>query len=273
MPARELERLVQFCHPEKILEATRLAGRLTPDDRLLGALYGTSPRRYRALVSSFERTARAVAAELLGRPGFRAAAESLPVPREGTVLAAGDSITDDRQSWAEILRHVLAETHGARLVNGGLSGDTTTGLVSRLGRLPPADLVVILIGTNDARRHGRADGEMLVSHAETARNLGVLRRVRQPVVWITPPPVSEAWIAGAEELIEADVAWRGRDVTAKAELVRRLPDPVVDLWPAWTADLLLDDGLHPNLAGQRRILEAVVGHFARAKRSSIQAIA
>src|SRR5262249_35825936 len=70
--------------------------------------------------------------------------------------------TDDLGSWAEILRHA-----GATIVNGGLSGDTTTGARVRLTQLLESepDLAIVLLGTNDARRHG---GAQLLSHAGAA---------------------------------------------------------------------------------------------------------
>src|SRR4051812_32875368 len=111
---RPLPELVRFCHPAKILAGARLPGGLTEDD--VARLCGTDAATYRALTGE-------IAAEA------RRAAASLPPPPAGTILALGDSITDDLGSWAEILRH-----RGADLVNAGLSGDTTTGARVRLAR-------------------------------------------------------------------------------------------------------------------------------------------
>jgi acyl-CoA thioesterase-1 len=104
---------------------------------------------------------------------------------------------------------------------------------------------------------------MLVSHRETARNLAVLRRAlgSARIAWITPPPVCPARIASDALLREAELEWRLPEVAVKRRLVRRRPEPVVDLWPAFglpvRPELLLDDGLHPSLAGQLAILQAV----------------
>jgi acyl-CoA thioesterase I len=274
-PPADLERLVQFCHPEKILAATRLPGTAALDDARLAELYGAPVARCRALRASFERAARRTARDLLGCAGVRRALAALPLPPGGRLLAVGDSITDDRQSWAEILRWVLAETHGADTINGGLSGDTTAGTRARLDRLTAArpDWIAILIGTNDARRHGGRDADPLVSQAETRRNLAALYRAAaracDHVTLITPPPVLEDRIAAWPEAREARLAWRAEDVAARAELVRRLPGPVVDVWPAFGSPpdpaLLLADGLHPSLAGQRRIAHALLGGYGAAR--------
>ena len=237
----ELERLVRYCHPAKILANTRLPGTLSDDT--LAQLYGTTPEHYRAVAA-------AIAGEAVD------AARDLPAPTLARpVLALGDSHTDDLASWAEILGHA-----GARIVNAGLSGDTTTAARARLVRLPPAAQAIVLLGTNDARRHG--DDEMLVSHAETLRNLRAidreLRRRSDRVTWITPPPVDERRIGADPALAEAGLTWRLDDVAAKADLVRDAFPGAVDLWPSFAPHHLAADGLHPSPAGQLLIAERVL---------------
>jgi lysophospholipase L1-like esterase len=222
---RPLPELIRFCHPAKILAGARLPGALT--DEHVAHLYGTTVATYRALVAQItaERTTK------------------LP----GRILALGDSITDDLGSWAEMLG----------MVNEGLSGDTTAGARVRLTRLldRAPDCAVVLLGTNDARRHGRDGEPMLVSHDETARNLRAidakLRRHCDRVVWVTPPPVADPALG------EPDLIWHNRDIAAKADLVRELDPAAVDLWPGWTSSHLSPDGLHPSAAGQRLIAERV----------------
>jgi lysophospholipase L1-like esterase len=227
---RPLPDLVRFCHPAKILAGTRLPGALTDDD--IARLYGTDVVTYRAIADE-------IAAEAHGA-GF----PSL----DGRVLAIGDSITDDLGSWAEILG----------VINGGLSGDTTAGARVRLTRLLESspEIAIVLLGTNDARRHGRSGEPMLVSHQESARNLraidATLRAHCERVVWITPPPVADPALA------EPDLIWHRCDVAAKAALVRELDASAVDLWHGWTSGHLSVDGLHPSAAGQRFIAERVV---------------
>jgi len=272
----ELERLVQFCHPAKILGTTRLPGRL--DDRSLARLYASSVEEHRALAADFRARAANAARELLDDDELRQAAGAMP---RGTLLAVGDSITDDAQSWAEIVRHVLHVMRpdgGTQIVNAGLSGDTTTTAIARVQRLAAArpDVVLVLLGTNDARRHGRNGAPMLVSHAETARNLRCLQRglaaVAPSVGWIVPPPVLEDRIATDPLLLDAGLTWRAADVKAKAGLVRRIPGAAVDAWAAFGSpppgDLLLPDGLHPSLKGQMRIAAAVLRAFADRHRAS-----
>jgi acyl-CoA thioesterase I len=230
--------LVRFCHPAKILGGGRLPGTL--DDDAIAGLYGTDLTTYRAL-----------AAEMAGEA--RRAAADLPPAPPVSILALGDSITDDLGSWAEILRHA-----GARIVNAGLAGDTTGGARVRLTRLleERPEWAIVMLGTNDARRHGRDGEPILVSDAETRRNLHAidakLRRSCARVVWVTPPPIADP------VLLEPDLVWQLGDVAAKADLVRELDPHAVDLWPGWNAEHLSADALHPSSAGQRFIAERVL---------------
>ena len=237
-----LSELVRFCHPAKILGGTRLPGTL--DATAIATLYGTDVESYRAL------------ADEMAAEAARAAAALPAVPR-ASILALGDSITDDLGSWAEILRR-----GGAGIVDGGLSGDTTAGARVRLTRLLESrpQWAVVLLGTNDARRHG--DEPMLVSHDETRRNLEAidarLRRCCDRVVWVTPPPIADP------VRLEPDLLWRLGDVAVKADLVRDLDAAAVDLWPGWRPEHLAADGLHPSAAGQALIAGRVLRTVARA---------
>jgi lysophospholipase L1-like esterase len=250
LPPPELERLVRYCHPAKILGTTRLPGIAALDEPTIAALYGVSHDRYRAV-------ARAIAAE--AEQAARALRPVASLRLADSLLALGDSHTDDLSSWAEILAALLQ----APVVNAGLSGDTTTSALARAHRLPAADHAIVLLGTNDARRHG--DQDMLVSHRETRRNLRALdqvlhRRCRR-VTWITPPPVDEERIRRDPSLADAGVTWRARDVAAKAALVRDEWPGAIDLWPGFGREHLASDGLHPSAAGQREIAARVLRHL------------
>jgi acyl-CoA thioesterase I len=253
-----LEELVRFCHPRAILAGTRLPAPGALDDAMVAALYGTTVERLAATVERLADEVAAGAAELAGHPGLA----RLP---DGTrLLAVGDSITDDLGSWAKLV--AAARGPAVTVIDAGRSGDTTADLVARSARFPPADLAVVLVGTNDARRHGRDGVPVLVGDAETRRNIGVLdtllRRRCGRVLWVTPPPVDEARAAADDELRAADLAWRLADVRAKAEIVRQHARNAADLWPVFgdppRAELLHPDGIHPSAAGQLAIADAVL---------------
>ena len=197
--------------------------------------------------------------ELIGEAGLDA-----PVLGPGTVVALGDSITADALSWFEILRAVERRLGGAaRLVNAGISGDTTADLRKRVRsvlELRPA-CVLVLAGTNDCQRHGD-DGALLVSAEETRRNLGLLAARLAPVpavTWLAPPLADEAAVARSDPLGGRGLRWRCSDLRRVGETLRDVARRVVDLQPLpWDATTLCDDGLHPSLAGQQAIARALL---------------
>ena len=259
------ESLLRFCHPERILATTRLPGLGALGDETLAALHGVGTATYARTHARWRRQVEAAAGALRADPAIA----GRPFRPGERILTLGDSITADRQSWAELLALVAPE---AEVVNAGLSGDTTTGAMTRMRAAiaTRADRVVVLLGTNDARRHGRAAGAMLVSHSETQRNLlelaAALAGNDRELVWLTPPPVLADRIHADALMRASDVTWRAEDVAAKAALVRALPGTVIDLWPWFgdppAPDLLLPDGLHPSLPGQVCIVRALLTALA-----------
>ncbi len=264
------EALVRFAHPERILATTRLPGVGTLTGKVLADLYGID-------ASVYERTRRRwreeaeLAVEAMLDDALVARLRALPLARGARVTAFGDSITADRQSWAELLCLALDATRRRdriAVMNRGLSGDTTAGALARLHdlRASQPDLVVVLLGTNDARRH---EGIMLHSHRETARNVralhDVFRRAGWRCAWLTPPPILPERVAEERAIRERGISWTGADIARKAAIVRSYPEGVIDLWPPFGdpphGDLLLPDGLHPSLAGQQTILSALLWQF------------
>ena len=86
-------------------------------------------------------------------------------------------------------------------------------------------------------------------------------------VWMTPAPVIETKIPAHWFLGQFQLMWCNQDLDAIADVIRGQPDPAVDLQAVFgdppDADLLLPDGLHPSLAGQKAIVKALVEHLAR----------
>lgn len=199
----------------------------------------------------------------------------LPLGPDQSVLAVGDSATDDLQSWAEILRHLLdlrRPGDRVRVVNGGLSAHTTAMVLRRwpaaLAQRP--DWVVCLPGGNDVTRVGPAPAKPQLGLAESIANLVELRRIATQLtsarwVWMTPTPVREDRVAEFPAFRHGQSTWRNADLLALAEAVGRFGEPVVDLVAAFgtppDSDLLGPDGVHPTLAGQAAIVTALVEHL------------
>jgi acyl-CoA thioesterase-1 len=101
---------------------------------LMARLFGLGLEEYREMKGRFDANARDAARELLEDPAFAVRVDRLPFQAGQTVVGVGDSITDDLQSWLEIVRHLLEKQRaqdGIRVVNGGLSAHTTAMVLRR----------------------------------------------------------------------------------------------------------------------------------------------
>jgi acyl-CoA thioesterase-1 len=263
--------VLQFQHKEKTLG--QIPG---VNDATIAALWGIDAATYRQTRNRFAARAARAARDLLADPGFAARVDQLPFRPGDTVVGLGDSITDDDQSWLEILRHLLAQRRPEDridILNEGVSGDTTSQMISRFldVALDEPDWIICFAGTNDARLHGQCPIKTLVSVEETAKNLEMLRHfgaTQAPArwVWMTPATVIEKQIASDWFLSAFELRWRNEDLAAIAAAVaaiaRAHADPLVDLQAVFgfppDRKLLLLDGLHPSLKGQKAIVTALV---------------
>lgn len=263
----QLAYVLQFQHPERILR--NMPGL---DDAVCGQIFGLDTALYRQTRASFADNASRAAAALLAEPEFAAQVDRLPFRPGATVVGLGDSITDDDQSWLEILRHLLAQRRpadGIRVINAGVSGDTTAQMIARFLEIVwlEPDWVICFAGTNDARRHGLSPTKTLVSLEETAKNYAMLRnfaatQTAAQWVWMTPATVIEEAIVADWFLGPMQLSWRNEDLLAIGDVLRAFPEPVVDLQALFgvpaNPELLLSDGLHPSLTGQVAIIQALL---------------
>lgn len=90
-----------------------------------------------------------------------AAARAPAAVYEGTIAAVGDSLTaglgvpEDQAYPAQLARRLAADGHHYRVVNAGVSGETSSGALSRIdwviSSLAP-DIVILETGANDGLR-------------------------------------------------------------------------------------------------------------------------
>ena len=167
------------------------------------------------------------------------------------IVAFGDSLTqgygvDPGKAFPEVLQTELRKDGlNVRVDNAGVSGDTTTGGLSRLDWSVPesADLVIVELGANDALRG--------VSPDITRKNLDeILKRLTdrgQKVVFtgMLAPPNMGADYAATFNAIYPDLAQK-YDVTFYPFFLEGV---------AAEPDLNQADGMHPNAAGVEAIVE------------------
>lgn len=242
------------------------------------AVFGLDEAGYQRLREHFAAQACEAATALLDDPSVSGLVDAWGRRGPHTLLAVGDSLTDDLQSWLEILRAALdlrAPGHAVRVVNGGLSAHSTAMVLRRwpatLTAVRP-DVVVCCLGGNDVTRVGPGTTKPVVGPDESAANLREIRHIAAHTgdpdwIWMTPTPVDEDRVAGYPPFRLGQSRWANDDVLALVERMRAFPDPVVDLTAALGvppgADLVEEDGVHPTLAGQAAIavaaLRAIVG--------------
>ncbi|MEZ4446961.1 MAG: SGNH/GDSL hydrolase family protein [Polyangiaceae bacterium] len=272
MSNEQVQWLLKVIQPERTLASLPGAASLGQVDH--ARLLGVPVELYANEVARMEREASEAAAALLSDAAVASMVDRLPLRRGAKVMVVGDSLTSDPQSWAVILREMLTMHRGGDGVSwtiDAVAGETTThGLVraSAFANHQP-DWVLFLFGTNDARTQGPHPSKTLVHHEETGRNVAELRqRVARETegrsLWITPPAVDEAQVAQHGGLARFGVRFRNEDLARVAQVIRQSDGPVIDAFSALGSpppvELLMGDGLHFTVAGQKRLaLEVLRG--------------
>jgi len=264
--------LLKVLQPARTLASLPGGGGLSQETH--AALLGLPPEAYAAELARMKAEAKEAARELLADPAVAALVDRLPLRKGAKVVAFGDSLTSEPQSWAVILSELLAARRAADEISVSISavgGDTTTHRLVRFGDAvgQKPDWILFLVGTNDARTQGPHPTKTLVHHEETARNVAELRmRVARETtaraVWITPPAVNEEQVAGHPGLARFGVRFKNEDLARVAQVIRGIDGAVIDAFSALgtppPAELLLGDGLHFTVAGQKRLaLEVLKG--------------
>lgn len=194
--------------------------------------------------------------------GFSAAADPRAAHAQPVeIVAFGDSLSagygvGPGESFPEQLeRRLRAEGRDVRVVNAGVSGDTTQAGLARLDWSVPAsaEVVIVELGANDALRG--------VSPEVTRRNLDAIlgrltaREGTQVILagMIAPPNLGGSY---------------GRDFNPiYRDLARKYDVPLYPFFldgVAAVARLNLSDGMHPNAEGISIIVDRILPEVERA---------
>ena len=174
--------------------------------------------------------------------------------REPVIVAFGDSLTAGlglapREAFPAQLEEALRKGgQEVKVVNAGVSGDTTAAGLARLDWAMPDDAsaVIIELGANDALQGldpqaTKAVLEKIITQVQ-ARGLPILLAGME-----APPNMGKDYVEAFSALY--------RDLAARYNLV---------LYPffldgvAFDETLTLDDGMHPNAQGVARIVKGIM---------------
>jgi len=166
----------------------------------------------------------------------------------GDSLSAGYGLAPD-QGWASLLQPWLASRgYGQRVVNASVSGETTSGGRSRLPRAldqhHPA-VVILELGANDGLRG--------LPLATASANLGAM-------IDVIKASKAQVLLVGVELPPNYGPAYTSAFRRMYAELARQHHVALVPFLMEGVAldpRLMQADGLHPNAAGQPRLLDTV----------------
>ena len=271
MSNEQIRWLLKVIQPERTLAS--LPGGATMAQGAHAALLGIPEEIYTTELGRLREEASEAAAELLADPTVVAMVDRLPLKASAKVVAFGDSLTSDPQSWAVILSELLAKRHGSgiSMTINAVAGETTTQGLVRIAETidEQPDWIIFLFGTNDARTQGPNPTKTLVHHEETQRNIAELRHrisleTSATAIWVTPPAVDEATVVNHWGLARFGVRYRNQDLEKVATIIRESGAPVVDAYDALGTppplDALMGDGLHLTVEGQKRLaLEVIRG--------------
>jgi acyl-CoA thioesterase-1 len=173
------------------------------------------------------------------------------------VVFLGDSLTagmglEEAQAFPAVIEKRLREKGTPiRIVNAGVSGDTTAGGLSRLGWLlqQRPDVVVVGLGGNDGLRALPVD--------ETEKNLReILRRSRESGARVL--------LLGLQMLPNYGPDYTRRFAALYPRIAKDMDVPLVPFMLEGVGGvpaMNLEDGVHPNPEGQKRVAENVLPYL------------
>lgn len=260
------------------------------NEEAIAGLMGLEHSELKKLRDRFRSNAKQAAIELLEDPDVAEWIEELPFEDGDTIVAFGDSITDDLQSWFHIFEHVLEiglEGSEYTFINSGVSYNSSTEALKRLNRDVldhEPDWVIVALGTFDAQRLHVAPDRPMVSLADYWENLNTIEAnvsevTDNPLIWMTPPPVITEMLQQIRlfnfNLFEEDLSDIREILTGKKGYIvdplgERMHDEEAQEHedeenggPApWN---YLSDGLHPSLSGHTNTVKELIRFLALAK--------
>jgi lysophospholipase L1-like esterase len=241
-------------------------------------IFGLEESELTKLRDTFKQNAKEAALELLKDDDVTDWIDQLPFKPDDTIIALGDSSTDDLQSWFRIFSEILNITvpeADFTFINAGHTNDTSSQALRRIHRdvlSHEPDWVIVSLGMFDVTRLSIAPKRTLLPLSETWENLSTIEdAIREvtdnPVIWITPPPVIPGLLDKMElfdyDISDEDLAQVRQIIAGKTGYIvdptgKRMGNPP----EAW---YYLSDGINPSLSGQVNTTKALLYTLATSK--------
>lgn len=182
-----------------------------------------------------------------GRPKAQVSAERPRIVAFGNSLTAGLGVAPDASYPAQLQRKLDAAGYPYRVVNAGVSGDTTAGGIRRVSWVlnSKPSIVILELGGNDGLRglslqETKANLERIIQELQSASVTVVLAGMK------LPPNYGKEYTAEFEALYQA---------LAKQHHLTLIPFFLDGV--AGSSSLNQADGIHPTGEGYRLIVEKV----------------
>ena len=181
--------LLQFLNIEKMFP---LLPGITNKESMAG-LMGIDHEELENLRSLFRENAKKAALEMLKEEEVLEWIDEIPLEKDDTIVAFGDSATDDLQGWFEIFKNALDITvpeADFTFINAGISNNTTSDALRRMSRdvlSYEPNWVIVSLGMFDSQRLSFAPGRTLLPLSETWENLTT---IEDAIATVTENPPS-----------------------------------------------------------------------------------
>jgi lysophospholipase L1-like esterase len=266
--------LIQFLNIEK--QFPLLPG--IKNQQSVAGLFGLEIEELHKLRSFFEQNAKEAALELLKEDEIIDWIDQLPFEKDDTIIAIGDSSTDDLQGWFSIFENILNITIPEAdfvFINAGIANNTTSEALRRLHRdvlSHEPNWVIVSLGLFDAIRPSFTPNRTLHPLSETWENLatiedGIKTVTENPPIWISPAPIIPGLLDEMElfdfDIDEKDLSQIRQILLGKSGFIvdplgKRMGSPP----EAWN---YLSDGINPSLSGHTNTVRELIKTLATAK--------
>ena len=176
------------------------------------------------------------------------------------VLALGDSLTQgygliEQEGFVPQLRDWLAARgHDVRVVNGGVSGDTTAGGLARVewSLTPEIQGMIVALGGNDLLRG--VDPEVSRANLDGILQVAQARGLEVLLIGMSAPGNYGAEYKAAFDAIYPELSEQYDTVYLDSFFAGLMQDGAM---PTELGKLMQSDGIHPTAEGVRRIVEVI----------------